>query len=473
MSLSGEARTRLAAHIMEGPENALRLHGEAPALVYEALREPNILAHLSEDPVLFAALVLGFRATGYQAAFLRTRSKRVLLRWPRQSGKTRALAVYAVWFSVFHPASTTLIVAPSRRQSMIVSDLVHGYLSAMPKRVRASLVGRAQRTTIRLRNRSAIVSLPNSENLLRGYTAHLIIADEAAFFRNDESIFLHVLTPMLATTDGRMVVSSTPWGKGTMFYRYSMDPAWERHHVTWQEAAAEGVYDPSFRAQIEWTREARPLTYRMEYMAEFAEETDTWLTRDLLAGAVHPDLELAPFDRPAEGGFYAGVDLAERVDRSAVAVVRRTRQGLDLVHMHVPKTGTSLASVIGYVKALRGRLNRIHAVYVDNTKHGDYIIEDFHSAGIPEARGVTFTQASKQEMAQLLRQRLQEHSLRLPYDRDLLDELNVEQYTLTRAGCILLDHPEGTHDDRFWALALAVYAAEESHPPSKPVARTV
>ena len=73
-----------------------------------------------------------------------------------------------------------------RDQSMIVSDLVHGLLSAMPRSVRASLVARTQRTTIRLRNRSVIVSLPNSENLLRGYTAHLILADEAAFFRNDD-----------------------------------------------------------------------------------------------------------------------------------------------------------------------------------------------------------------------------------------------------------------------------------------------
>jgi len=64
--------------------------------------------------------------------------------------------------------------------------------------------------------------------------------------------------------------------------------------------------------------------------------------------------------------------------------------------------------------------------------------------------------------------------LRTPYDRSLLDELNVERYQLTKTGRFIFSHPEGTHDDRFWALALAVYAAETAPPPpSRPMARTI
>jgi hypothetical protein len=57
--------------------------------------------------------------------------------------------------------------------------------------------------------------------------------------------------------------------------------------------------------------------------------------------------------------------------------------------------------------------------------------------------------------------------------QDLLDELNAERYELTKTGRIAFSHPEGTHDDRFWALALAVYAVEKTGPtPSKPIARS-
>jgi len=41
-----------------------------------------------------------------------------------------------------------------------------------------------------------------------------------------------------------------------------------------------------------------------------------------------------------------------------------------------------------------------------------------------------------------------------------------------KPGKILFNHPEGTHDDRFWALTLAAYAAEKAQPPpSIPIAR--
>ena len=39
---------------------------------------------------------------------------------------------------------------------------------------------------------------------------------------------------------------------------------------------------------------------------------------------------------------------------------------------------------------------------------------------------------------------------------------------------IQFNHAEGTNDDRFWAVALAVYAAEQAPPPpSRPIARTI
>lgn len=63
--------------------------------------------------------------------------------------------------------------------------------------------------------------------------------------------------------------------------------------------------------------------------------------------------------------------------------------------------------------------------------------------------------------------------LHIPYDEKLLRELNAERYELAKTGRLLFNHPEGTHDDRFWALALAVYAAETASPtPGRPIART-
>ena len=435
--------------------------------------DPGLLECLSVDPVLFSALVLGLKSTPYQRRFLDSVSNRIVIRWPRQSGKTLSLAAYAIWFAVSHASTTTLIVAPSRRQSMILNDVIQGLIDGAPRRIRAAFLRRRLRTMTYLRNGSKIVALPNSENLLRGYTAHLIILDEAAFFQNDESIFQHVLTPMLATTGGRMVVSSTPWGKNTQFYRISNDPAWETHHATWRDAVDAGLYRPEFLEEVERTRETLPLTYRMEYEAEFAEEADTWLTQDLLAKACSYELDFESFDAKNNGDFYVGVDLAERVDYTAIAVVRREGNSLSLALMHRFPLGTSLAACIGYLKVLCERWSRVHATYVDSTKHGDYIVKDMKEAGVRNPHGVFFTQEVKQEAAQMLRQRLAEGVLRIPFDQSLLDELNLEQYELTKTGRVTLTHASGTHDDRFWALALAVYATEKESHPSKPMAKIV
>jgi len=50
----------------------------------------------------------------------------------------------------------------------------------------------------------------------------------------------------------------------------------------------------------------------------------------------------------------------------------------------------------------------------------------------------------------------------------------VERYELGKSGKILFNHPEGTNDNRLWALALSVYATEMAPPPtSRPLAKTI
>jgi hypothetical protein len=58
--------------------------------------------------------------------------------------------------------------------------------------------------------------------------------------------------------------------------------------------------------------------------------------------------------------------------------------------------------------------------------------------------------------------------------RILYNELNAERFELGKIGKLGFRNPEGTHDDRFWAVALAVYATEQAlPPPSKPIARVI
>jgi len=68
-------------------------------------------------------------------------------------------------------------------------------------------------------------------------------------------------------------------------------------------------------------------------------------------------------------------------------------------------------------------------------------------------------------MANNLKQAMTEGRLGVPYDSELIAELNIERYELSKEGKTKLFHPQGTHDDRFWAVALAAYAARSRQAP--------
>ena len=424
-----------------------------------------------DDPVEFCQKWFRFTPTEYQAKLLRDKNKRIVVRWSRQAGKTTTLALRAIWFALKHPKTLTLIVAPSLRQSMILADRLQDFLTSLPQSSRKATIDKLQRTVIRFKNGSRIVALPNSPQLLRGYTAHQCITDEAAFFREDDLVFYNVLMPMLSTTDGTLIVSSTPWSTDSVFYRMCMNPEYSQHVVTWEDVVKAGLTKRDF---IEEMRVSIPAErFQREFESKFVEDIDAWLTQSLIASCIDSELQPFEFHDCPQGDFYVGVDFGKQQDYSVVVVVQKFSNILKLVHVHRFPLNTEYASVIGYIKSLQDRWKTIREVYADVTGVGGYIVEDMQKSGITSVTGITFTLQSKEDMATVLREKMRVKEFLIPYepvrkrqDIDLCAELNVEKYELMKTGHIRFSHPEGSHDDVFWATALAVYAAR--YTPFKP-----
>jgi phage FluMu gp28-like protein len=156
-----------------------------------------------------------------------------------------------------------------------------------------------------------------------------------------------------------------------------------------------------------------------------------------------------------------------------VVVAEKLRNDvIRIIHVYRFPLGTQYASVIGYIKSLCDRWRRIIRVYADITGVGDYIVEDMRNSGILVVEGVSFTLKSKEDMATILREKMRRGELKIPYtpkkfaaDVDLVAELNIEKYELMKTGHIKFSHPERSHDDVFWATALAVYAAVKHRGP--------
>ena len=402
------------------------------------------------DPVLFCKAFFNFNPTDYQARLLRDTSKRIVVRWSRQAGKTTTLALRAIWYAVTHPKTLTLIVAPSLRQSMIMSDRIGDFLGSLPKKYFNLFVKKLQRTVVTFRNNSRIVALPNSPQLLRGYTAHVCILDEAAFFRDDELVIYNVIMPMLSTTDGTLIVSSTPWSTDSVFYRMCMNPEYSQHVITWEDVVKAGLVKPEF---IEEMRQSIPAErFQREFESKFVEDVDAWLPQSLIASCIDSELQPYDFHDNPQGDFYVGVDFGKQQDYSVVVVVQKFGNILKLVHVHRFPLNTEYASVIGYVKSLQDRWKTVHSVYADITGVGAYIVEDMVHSGIQNVQGITFTIQTKEDMATVLREKMRQREFLIPYepvrkrqDIDLCTELNIEKYELMKTGHIRFSHPEGCY----------------------------
>ena len=156
----------------------------------------------------------GMEPDPWQTRVLRSTGKRVLLNCARQGGKSTVTAAKGLHEAIYHPGALVLLVSVSQRQSAELlrrlKALYRPFAEAFPTESETVL-------QLELRNGSRVLSLPSDSGTLRGYAGpSLVILDEASRVRDE---VLDALTPMLATSDGTLIVLSTPAGKRGVFYR--------------------------------------------------------------------------------------------------------------------------------------------------------------------------------------------------------------------------------------------------------------
>ncbi len=411
------------------------------------------------DPVEFCKIILGFQPTSYQENFLKDYSQFIALRWSRQSGKSHIVAARMTWQAVTNNGIHIGIVAPSYRQSRFVLRKVAAMAAFLP----VELVSNIGKTKIEFTNGSIIETFPNSPLTIRGPTLHLVYCDEMNYIRDDAELYDAILFT-LGTTDGCFIASSTPGSRDSLFYKICLADEYRdfsRHKVTWRDAVEpSGPLKGKILAKIRKQLETNPWRWTREMEAEFAEDEDSFFPLALVTECVDGELEYYPFEsKITDRLIYVGLDFGKLRDHSVVAVIEydnETRKAR-LIHMHRFSLETEYASVIGYVKALCTRWQAIRRVSTDVTGVGEFITEEMKKSGIPLVEGITLSLPSKADILGHLKQMMQTGKLTMPYDSELVAEINSERYEMMKSGQIQFSHPEDSHDDRLWALALACY----------------
>ncbi|MCL4795995.1 MAG: terminase family protein [Bryobacteraceae bacterium] len=233
------------------------------------------------NPLEWAAARLRLTPDPVQSEILLSPAPRLLLNCARQWGKTTICAAKALHFALHHPASITLVAAPTLRQSTLFLRKIAAFLLSLHLQPRP--VPNLDRSLL-LPNQSQIVSLPGRADSVRGFTAHLLILDEAARIPNP---LFEALSPTLASTNGPLWLLSTPNGLDNIFHAFWHDDLlpWTRFRIPATECPR---YDPAFL-------DAQRLllgdhAFRQEFLCEFTQDPNALFPLELIDSALDPSL---------------------------------------------------------------------------------------------------------------------------------------------------------------------------------------
>ena len=171
-----------------------------------------------------------------------------------------------------------------------------------------------------------------------------------------------------------------------------------------------------------------------------------------------------------EGEYYAGLDIGRTVDRTVLSVVRAAPGGVRVVQ-HIETCRRTSADELEAMVARAFQRFDLRRLCVDSSGLGAFPAERMQRKhGRMRVEPVTFTQASKEDLATGLYSAFTERTVKIAKTDDaglaagtatgLRRDLCAIRREITSAGNVRYDapHTDEGHADSAWALALALHA---------------
>lgn len=434
------------------------------------------------DPVAFAR-TLGIQPDPVQSEILRCPERNLLVCCSRQWGKSTVAGLKAAHLALTRPATHIVIASRTDRQAGRIVERLAQRLA--PAGVPFRLTRRGDRC-LRFPNGSLLRAIPNNPAGERGLDGvHVLIIDEAAF--TQDALYI-ALQPTLATTGGATWLFSTPNLTEGYFYQAWDDTAgpWRRFHVP---AHLCPRISPEFLAETR--AKIGDTDFRREYLAEFISASGSLFH----PSALEHVRGSGPLDEPAVGAaarttWFAGLDLGQRRDHTALAVVRRVllpsrtrrdpvtwewlqEETLEVVALHVFPLHQTYAEMSGQILRLLSEAQapcRIRLA-VDNSSVGGELVSTLTAEAKRIARivPVTITSGAQPSVSRyghnIPRRDLLNRLAAALERRELLFSPSVpppdRAQLLSSLQAIRADYTcaPGRHDDLPIALSLALWSA--------------
>lgn len=464
---------------------------------------PDVMETLVRDDGLpdFAALV-GWPMERFQAEPFRLRSRYTVVRAPRQTGKSRCLAVAAVWGALRKPGQIILIVSASEVGARRLLGTVRDVLASPA--LRSDVLDEAVGQVV-LANGSRIIALPASERAVRGWSADMLLGDELAFV-SDDLIHGAILPTTLARPDARIIFASSPWTPSGAFYDFARlgERGTDGGVRSWRWSVEEAHWVP--KSEVERMRATMSAArFACEVMGDWAEGTAGFFSRQMLLAATADYRQTAP--EHATGGSVAmGLDFGRAIDFHAAVFLGLCDDGglnptaplfLPFMAISQERYLAWTRRIVGWARAhsrnpvMRSKAIQVHVTKDEIRRLGNGIrpangyavsriiaerngvgqapveyLEDALGEHIVE--GVTTTQVHKEVGFSRIASWLGEGLLVLPHNERLMTELTGLEAVETQHGGLSIHAAGAGHDDLAMAFCQAAHAVSADAMWSRP-----
>lgn len=282
------------------------------------LRDRRDRDRIREDVGAFSRVV-GWPLADWQTRAMRLEARTTCVVAPRQTGKSRSVAVLAAHRAFTTPNVFVLIVSASDESAIRLLGVVRDLVTGSP--LLAGSVVDEQSRVVRLSNGSVIRSVSASERSVRGWTADLLILDECQSI--PEAIFDAAQPTTAAREHARTVLCGTagvPIGRFYDAVASGLDHSspYVRSFV-WKLKDAKWISKDAIEA-------ARlllpPMQFAAEYEGKWASSADAMFPLELLRRQ-SIDVDVPDLASLANVSIFGGVDWGATTDRTVAFAIAR------------------------------------------------------------------------------------------------------------------------------------------------------
>jgi len=402
---------------------------------------------------------------GYQQRMVTNPARFGWYNWSRQTGKSFAASLRRILRGM-ERRRDQIFLSASERQSRELMGTARKHIAAMKIASdyhEFDLFDDVHFKQLEIRLPAVgirIIGLAANPNTARGFTGDVLL-DEFAMHRRDRDIWASIY-PTVLRGAGELDVCSTPKGRQNMFYALQANSESSHDTLTIDDAIAQGLKEDR---EVLRRGMGDDELFRQEFLCEFVDEATAFLTYEQIAecedARLPRELSLAELKAHA-GDVVVGMDIGRKKDLTVIWALEaegrmlRSLGLLELSKMPFREQFETLSQVLQCRCVRRCAIDAsglgMQLAEEAVTQFGDYKVE-----------ACTLTATFKEQAASLMRNKFADKLLRIPVDERIRNDLHSVRKIVTSAGNIRLEAPreEGSHADRFWALALACYAGSE------------